>query len=667
MRQLRSYYSNTLSDFLSTPTDQVFGQICSNDQSQDTNINQRNAWLSEISILKDQLKGLHDGYLLFEYTIPRLGKRIDVVLLINNLVFILEFKNLDDKYSTAAYDQVYDYALDLHEFHEQSRRSTIVPIIVATQAPSVVNAFIVDNLVTQPIYCNEHNLAKNIGDAIAKFSAPHPQSTCYSKWETSDYNPTPTIIEAAQALYSGHRVADITRNDAGATNLTVTTSKINEIINHSREHGLKSICFVTGVPGAGKTLVGLDVAAKMTNGPEGRAVFLSGNQPLVTVLQEALAKDSINNMTSKSISDARRKTSAFIQVIHRYRDAYVGNNDVPTEHIAIFDEAQRSWTKDMMEKFMTTKKGISKFPYSESEFLISTMDRHRDWAVIICLVGGGQEIYTGEAGLPEWFESLRRSYPNWDIYVSPNLDNPDYLMGKQWRSVVRGLNIEYYKELHLSVSMRAVRTPKLSTLVDAIIENKQEDARKAFSSISRTYPIFTTRNLSAAKLFCRTRCKGSRRYGLLASSGGIRLKPEGIYVKDNIQIPNWFLGDKGDVRSSYALENAATEFDIQGLELDYAIVAWDADFRYSDGQWSYHNFSGNKWNNIGKTDKKQYLKNTYRVLLTRARHGMIIFVPTGSQLDKTRDPSFYDQTYALLKSIGIPELPPADKASDQHH
>lgn len=656
MRQLQSYYSDTLDEFLRRPVDQVLGSISINDQSQDTNINQRNAWFSEILILKKQLDWLRDSYILFEYTIPRLGKRIDAVLLVNNLIFVLEFKIANDRYSSAACDQAYDYALDLHDFHEQSKNNIIIPIIVATQAPSVENRFDIDNSVAKPICCNEQNLGANIKTAITIFS--NHQQICYQTWENSSYEPTPTIIEAARALYNGHNVADITRNDAGATNLTLTTSKISDIIRYSKQHNLKSICFVTGVPGAGKTLVGLNIAAKRTqNTNDDKAIFLSGNQPLVTVLQEALAKDSVDNGTSKSMSDARRKTSSFIQVIHRYRDAYVGNSNIPAEHIAIFDEAQRSWTKDMIEKFMLTKKGISEFPYSESEFLIGTMNRHKDWAVIICLVGGGQEIYNGEAGLPEWFEALRKSYPNWSIYTSSHLDNPDYLMGKHWKSMVDGLRVNYCDELHLSVSIRALRTPRLSSLVDAIVENRQNDARHAYVNVSETYPIFVTRSLADAKTFCKSQSRGSRRYGLLASSGAMRLKPDGIYVKDKIQVANWFLGEKDDVRSSYFLENAATEFDIQGLELDYAIVAWDADFRYDGGQWHYHRFVGNHWNNVSKQDKKQYLKNTYRVLLTRARRGMIIFVPLGSKNDATRNPIFYDQTYVFLKSIGIPELP----------
>lgn len=656
MRRLQSYYSDTLDEFLDKPVNQILGSISINDQSQDTNINQRNAWFSEISILKKQLDWLRDGYILFEYTIPRLGKRIDTVLLVNNLIFVLEFKIANDRYSSVACDQVYDYALDLHDFHEQSRNNTIIPIVVATQAPSVENRFNIDNSVAKPIYCNERNLGANIKTAITNFS--NHQRICYRTWENSSYEPTPTIIEAARALYNGHNVADITRNDAGATNLTLTTSKISDIIHYSKQHNLKSICFVTGVPGAGKTLVGLDIAAKRTQNTNGdKAIFLSGNQPLVTVLQEALAKDSVDNGTSKSMSDARRKTSSFIQVIHRYRDAYVGSNNTPAEHIAIFDEAQRSWTKDKIEKFMFTKKGISKFPHSESEFLIGTMNRHKDWAVIICLVGGGQEIYNGEAGLPEWFEALRKSYPSWNIYTSSHLDNPDYLMGEHWESIIDGLHINYCNELHLSVSIRALRTPRLSSLVDAIVENRRNDAQRAYVDVRETYPMFITRNLTDAKTFCKSQSKGSRRHGLLASSGAMRLKPDGIYVKDKIQVANWFLGEKDDVRSSYFLENAATEFDIQGLELDYAIVAWDADFRYDGEQWRYHCFAGNHWNNVSKRDKRQYLKNTYRVLLTRARRGMIIFVPLGSKNDTTRNPIFYDQTYAFLKSIGIPELP----------
>lgn len=468
--------------------------------------------------------------------------------------------------------------------------------------------------------------------------------------------PTPTIVEAAQALYRGHNVHEITRNDAGAKNLTVTTQKVNIIIEYSKLNNRKSICFVTGVPGAGKTLVGLNLAIERSDAQKGEhAVFLSGNFPLVTVLQEALARDKVEqskNASSKiDKKTALRETSTFIQIIHKYRDSFVGNENVPPERIAIFDEAQRAWTKSQIANFMAQKKGIDGFQYSEPEFLINTLDRHKDWAVIVCLVGGGQEINTGEAGLIEWFDSLRRSYPDWDVYVSPELNDTEYRRNRTLSSLFDGLNVHQDADLHLATAMRSFRTPDLAAFVKAVLDVDTEEARRLYQRIKDKYPILLTRNLEEAKSWTKSHCQGTTRYGLIASSGALRLKPVGIFVKNEISIANWFLNDKHDVRSSYYLENVVSEFDIQGLELDYTIVAWDGDFRFDGTNWTYNNFVGNKWQNVNSEDKRMYLKNAYRVLLTRARQGMAIYIPYGDSSDDTRKAEYYDKTYEYLKTI----------------
>lgn len=438
----------------------------------------------------------------------------------------------------------------------------------------------------------------------------------------------------------------------------MTTDEINRIIEHSKASHRKSICFVTGVPGAGKTLVGLNIAIQRSDAQQGEhAVFLSGNYPLVTVLQEALARDKVEHEKQRGgripKADALRSTSAFIQIIHKYRDSFVGNHNVPPERVAIFDEAQRAWTQDAIEKFMATKKGVSPFPYSEPEFLISTMDRHQDWAVIICLVGGGQEINTGEAGLPEWFDALRRSFHNWDVYITPQLNDDEYRRGRSWDSMIEGLQTYEHDKLHLATSVRSFRTPCLAAFVKAVLDADTHEAKRLYRKIKDKYPIVITRDLNKAKAWVKDHCQGTTRYGLLASSGALRLKPEGIFVKNDISVANWFLNGKDDVRSSYMLEDVVTEFDIQGLELDYSIVAWDADYRYEDGQWTYHNFSGKSWKYVSADERRLYLKNAYRVLLTRARQGMAIFIPTGSDTDKTRECEWYDGVYHYLREIGV--------------
>lgn len=654
MKSTNYYYSSTITNFLLQKNEEILGTIYSNDPHAETKLQQANTWETEIKILKQQLDGIKEGRILFEYTIPRMGKRVDTIILHENIVFVLEFKCGDSEYRSSTYDQVYDYALDLRNFQKESHNALIVPIIISTQAPASTFNIIDTGHILAPLKCNSSNIRSAIESVCALYQKE--PFFDYIQWQESEYLPTPTIVEAAQALYRGHNVHDITRNDAGTKNLSITTDKINQIIEYSKANHRKSICFVTGVPGAGKTLVGLNVAIERSNAQKGEhAVFLSGNFPLVTVLQEALARDKVeqskNSAAKISKTTALRETSAFIQIIHQYRDSFVGNNNVPPERIAVFDEAQRAWTKPQIAKFMATKKGIEDFKFSEPEFLINTMDRHEDWTVIICLVGGGQEINTGEAGLIEWFDSLKRSYKNWDVYVSSELNDTEYRRDRTLSSLFEGLNVSTEDDLHLSTSIRSFRTPDLAAFVKAILDVEKDKAKNLFQKIKDKYPLLLTRDLEEAKNWIKQQCKGSMRYGLIASSGALRLKPRGIFVKNEINVANWFLNDKFDVRSSYYLEDVVSKFDIQGLELDYSLVAWDGDFRFDGTQWTYNSFVGNRWQKINSDDNKLYLKNAYRVLLTRARQGMVIYVPEGDLFDETRKPEYYDKTYEYLKSV----------------
>lgn len=660
----RAYYSDSIENFLSQSNEEIFGRIASADSFTQTLDTQRSTWNKEIATLKKQLVGITEGRILFEYIIPRMGKRVDVVILHRNIVFLLEFKCGDTEYKRSTYNQVYDYALDLRNFHKESHNKLLVCLMVSDCAPAQPCTITKPDNIIEPIACN----AENIRHAIDSVCVQACESEFdYRGWENSPYMPTPTIIEAAQALYNGHNVEEITRCDAGAENLTQTTSTINQIIEHSKRNNRKSICFVTGVPGAGKTLVGLNIAIQHSDKESAtNAIFLSGNQPLVTVLQEALVRDKVAKEQAKGIritkETAKRQTRAFIQIIHKYRDEYVNDlSTSPPEHIAIFDEAQRAWTHEAIKDFMARKKGITDFPYSEPEFLISTMNRHTDWAVVICLVGGGQEINTGEAGLPEWFDSLRRSFTTWDVYLTPQLKDEEYRRGRTWQSLISDLNVSEQHTLHLNTSIRSFRTPDLATFTKSLLDIDIIAATNIYEKIKEKYPIVITRNLASAKQWIKQRSHGTTRYGLLASSGAKRLKPVGIYVKGGHErtsddIAHWMLNDMDDVRSSYALEEVATEFDIQGLELDFSIVAWDADLRFRQGEWTYHRFSGNKWQTIHNEEKQLYLKNAYRVLLTRARQGMAIFIPSGSTEDTTRKPEFYDELYSYLQTIGITEL-----------
>ena len=659
MGRLNAYYESTIVEFLERSQEAILGTIMGNDISAETRNLQRNTWKEEIGILKRELLDFDEsnGRILFEYTIPRMGKRVDAIVLYQNIVFVLEFKCGSEHYYRADYDQVYDYALDLKNFHEESRHRFIVPILIATEAPHVANEIALKDQVMRPLKCNDSEL----GALIRSVAKGYPQKPfSYDNWIDSPYRPTPTIVEAAQALYMNHDVKEITRNDAGAKNITVTTDAVNQIIDKSKVEGRKSICFVTGVPGAGKTLVGLNLSTQRANAKKDEhAVFLSGNYPLVKVLQEALVENKVNQMERRGLKakkdDERRAVKAFIQIIHKYRDSFVNNDHVPPEHVVIYDEAQRSWNAEQIIKFMKNKKGIHDFQYSEPEFLISTMDRHSDWAVVVCLIGGGQEIYTGEGGLPEWFHALKHRFKDWDIYISDHLKE-EYVMDSTWEEMIGDLDTITVEDLHLSVSLRSFRTPDLADFVKAALDIDCEQAKSCYAKIREKYPIRITRNLDRAKTWVREKARGTQRYGLLATSGALRLKPEGIFVKNKINEAHWFLKGKDDVRSCYAMEDVATEFDVQGLELDYTIVAWDADLRMSHGKWAYKKFKGTEWNNVKKREDQIYLKNAYRVLLTRARQGMVLYIPLGSDEDETRKPIFYDETYRFLTSLGIEEI-----------
>lgn len=666
----RSYYQADIADFFHTDPDKILGELAHNHHFA-LDISQRNAWLEQIENLKQQLSAKWAGQVFFEFSIPRMGKRVDVVLLMNDIVFVLEYKTGAKKHDRHAIDQALDYALDLKNFHEGSHDRYIVPILISTKAASRDN--IIDwykDRVAAPLLCNSTNLSEVISQVMEDLKpqitqpahgfSDNEQEPFTEEWVESGYKPTPTIVEAAQALYQGHNVEEISRSDAGAKNLTHTSNCISDIIEHSKQNRRKSICFVTGVPGAGKTLAGLNISTRTVDkSAEEHAVFLSGNGPLVSVLREALTRDEVARSKQAGISiskkEAAQKVGAFIQNIHHFRDYHLELSSIPHEHVVIFDEAQRAWNQDQAEKFMVNKKGLKSFEMSEPEFLISIMDRREDWSTIVCLIGGGQEINTGEAGLIEWFNALQKSFSHWDVHHSGQLTNKNYNWGEDIGVKLSGLNATENPALHLAVSIRSFRAEKLSAFVGAIIEGNAGEAAQIQKGLGG-YHMVLTRDLDKARLWLRNHARGTERLGLVASSGAMRLKPEGIHVKSKIDPANWFLNGKEDIRSSYYLEDVATEFDIQGLELDWTGVCWDADFRMENNNWAFYNFKGTKWQNINDRYRLVYLANAYRVLLTRARQGMVIFVPNGDDNDHTRPCKFYDGTYDFLKICGIQEI-----------
>ena len=615
------------------------------------------AWEHQINILKNTLTG-YEGNLFFEFSIPRMGKRVDCLLIIKNIIFILEFKVFEKDFKNKDLEQVWDYALDLKNFHQPSRQALLVPILVATDAKSspfeVVLSSLNENLIN-PLKTNAKDLGELLKHILASFQ--NEKAINSQEYVSGSYSPTPTIIEAAINLYNNHNVEEITRNDADATNLNITTNYISETIEYAKNNSKKIICFVTGVPGAGKTLVGLKVATEHLDKEKGNtSVFLSGNKPLVDILQEALARDKVSQEKNKgnkiTKNQARDNIKTFIQIIHHYRDEYLRDKNAPYDHVAIFDEAQRTWNKKQTVDFMERKKGIVCFKYSEPEFLISCLDRHKDWAVIICLVGGGQEINTGEGGITEWLEAIKNSFPKWETRISPNLSNKEYAAEESIYQLQQNNKVLFDRKLHLAVSMRSFRAEYLSKFVKELLDINY-NAKETLKELKDKYPIVLTRDIDKAKEWIKKQARGSERYGIVVSSQAYRLKPLAIDVRTDINYINWFLGDKDDVRSSFFLEDAATEFHIQGLELDWVCLVWDANLRFSEEGWGTFSFKKNKWENIHKDENRKYLINAYRVLLTRARQGIIIIVPEGDKDDKTRNPSFYTPTYDYLKNIGI--------------
>ena len=705
----RCMYQAPLHDFIQQDANAILGIITSSFHGNvpDTAIE---AWKGEIILLQSCLKCWEheDAHILFEYDIPRLGKRIDVVLLLRGIVFCLEFKVGQKDALQADVEQVLDYALDLKNFHLYSEDKPIVPILIPTKYKRHGNALQTSpyhDQIYNPLIVGDDSLGGIISAVVEKSGCAFDPKTWNEKWSISPYSPTPTIIEAARALYENHSVEDITRHEADKVSTDTTIAYIMDVIERSKAQHERSICFVTGVPGAGKTLVGLDVAIKQKSNVgeddrENQAVYLSGNGPLVAVLTEALALDNKRKCDAKGqkkrLSDSRIEVSKFIQMIHRYRDNMLKKIKNPVEngvleidpdkaiengtagygeveHVAIFDEAQRSWTHKRLADYLKrggtygNKLKVPNFPVSEAAFLIWSLDLRKDWSVIVCLVGGGQEINTGEAGISEWIKALNEHYRHWKIYISNKLTAPEYAEGKVNELLEGNPNVTFSEKLHLAVSLRSFRAERLSDFVHALL-TFDEKAKQLYLNVTENkYPVLLTRDINRARMWLRQNARGTSQTGILVSKVAARFKPQAVNVlaQGDEYAVHWFLEDKNDVRSSNYLEEAATEIQVQGLELDFACVLWDADFRYEDGQWGYYKFNGRTaWSAENNEEAKKYMLNAYRVLLTRARQGLVICVPEGNSRmnpegypeDATRLPEFYNGTYEYLKSLGIKEI-----------
>jgi hypothetical protein len=656
----KAYYCNSIPGFIKDTSTSVVGQLVRHTvkfHAFDISSEQEEAWENQIRELQIRLEqhGI-EGDIIFEYDIVRLGKRIDVILLIRHMVFSLEFKNGQRAFTAHDAQQAEDYAIDIKNFHKESEDLYVCPILIATDAEPYAKKQSTDCYPDKQVYLQRENI-ETLVPKISEISKLYGDDgeIDFDKWFNSPYYPTPTIIAAAVEAYSSHHLSEIAQSEAGQDNINACEEKLNEVIAYAEQNKKKCVCFVTGVPGAGKTLVGLDVVAKnLDKGQDNLSVYLSGNGPLVEVLREALkksvrAKKQLNRETEAAIN-------ALIQSSYAFKKDNSSHRHPTPENILIFDEAQRVWNQEKM----TRKHNDPMMAVSEPHLLYSIMDRHQDWAVMVCLVGLGQDIYDGEVGINEWFKCGILDFRGWELFYSPeifgqvedkNIDK-DLILGCD--------RCHQMTELHLKTSIRSFRADKQCQFVDALLDNNPEETKAVYQMISEKYPVYMTRDYQLAKSWVKKQVRGSQRCGVMACSSAQRLKPEGIYVPTEIDVKNWFLAPSDDLRSSNMLEVVASEFKVQGLEIDWGLVCWDADLRRTKkgDDWDYYTFRGTRWNKRNKEDQKRYLVNSYRVLLTRSRQGMIIFVPKGvdPEIDATRDNAYYDGIYNYLLSCGIKEL-----------
>jgi hypothetical protein len=666
---LRAYYRSSIAEFLrASPSEIAFALVDQNGRFgfAELRADAVDAWKDEVALLQAQLSQLCTKIaeaprwgILLEFTIPRRQRRIDVVLLAGYLIFVIEFKS-STTFTAEGKRQVEDYALDLAYFHQPSHNRVIIPILIAPdlqlESPRKVEGNIRTVGTTSP-----HETSHLLFSAIQAETATREPQISFEQWDEGTYEPVPTVIEAATALYQGMSVREIARSHAGQENLAKVADFLLESIRNAQLQRQKVICFVTGIPGAGKTLAGLNFVHCQDIRGEGRPVpvFLSGNGPLIKILQEALARN-FRERNNSTLGDARNRVKTFVQNVHTFVKAHLDDKAAVYENAIVFDEAQRAWSKEKNRKEYEDRS--KNWHISEPEMMLSIMDRHQDWALIVALVGAGQEIHEGEAGLSEWGRALAK-YPQWRILVSPEaLKGGSGIEGSALFDKALGTN-EVIEEpaLHLNISVRSHQAAALAEWVNYVISGNESEAAKLSGSLNQ-FPLVLCRDISQAKQWLLKRTRGKRRCGLIASSGAARLRAHGletaISFRKAYQYPRWFLDwPEDDVRSSCQLEVLATEFEIQGLELDLSGLCWGGDFIWdsSSRQWQTRQFTGSKWRTLIGEKRTQTL-NKYRVLMTRAREGMVIFIPDGDPADLTQDAKGMNDTAEYLIRCGVVPL-----------
>jgi DUF2075 family protein len=657
----------SLTDFMLVGDGQLLGELTEAVAStgiQSTRTTQIETWKTLIKLLKrcacaliDRHQAANGWHLILEYELPRRQKRPDAIFLAEDVILVVEFKVGAKSHDASSRWQVEDYCLNLRDFHEGSSGRSIVPVLCSTAAPCVTSSPATSNSRVTPIrLTNADDLPDTLLSAYLTQHDPRGVPINADIWVDAPYRPTLSIIEAAERLYENHDVREISHSYA--SNLDATTEMLAEIIREARAQQQRYVCFVTGVPGAGKTLTGLNVvhdpSLRAEGGPSG--IFLSGNGPLVKVVRKALVLSQ--KRAGRRRQDSAHEVSTFIQNVHQFLRYHREHpTALPHEHVVVFDEAQRAWDREQMQR----KQGVDS---SEAAELFDVMDRLDGWAVIIALVGGGQEIFLGEAGLEEWGRAVA-ARPRWRVVASPEVVSGGASVSGH-RLFADGVppGIEFRSEplAHLSVGVRSFRAQRLAEWVDAVLNLDIERARSLVPD-HREFPLHFTRDLNAAKAWLRARNQpgNGQRAGLIATSEDQRLRAYGLERSSAFRLDysfeRWFLMPPADVRSSHTLEVAASEFECQGLELDWVGLCWGGDLTPSNtGGWEYRKFRGSAWNQVRGDRERAYVRNRYRVLLTRARLGMVIWVPPGRADDSTLDPTRFDRIAQLLQAVGVPEL-----------
>ena len=661
---MASFYLSTVEQFLSQSPDVLLAQLSTayahrgfTSQYADQTL----TWQRDIQSLQQALSVCDErshsviGWgIILEFSIPRKEKRIDIVLLVRDTIAIIEAKTGDT--GSAAKQQIETYALLLHYFHKASANRRIVPILVSSNDaspdlvalnqreffPQMSSYWIapVTNCSWENLPSLLLNIQNHAGDQISE-----------QQWETSPYFPVPSIIDAATALSSGLSIREIAHSEASEHEIESVGKTIQGYMNTAREQKQHAICFLTGVPGSGKTLIGLSLAHSNEN-KQNPIHFMSGNGPLVKVLQHLFTQESMRKGTRSN--EAKEHARTLIENVHIFARNYTDDDSrAPSNHSIIFDEAQRAWNRAQnMKKF--------KRDYSEPEMLLRIMARHRDWSFVVALVGGGQEINDGEAGLEEWGRALLESKTDWTIYASPEVleGGPSTAGHRLFTDSTTSPSVTTNPHLHLRTSNRSLRAEQLASWVNKVLDGDESGASEI--QVTKRFPIFLTRDLNKMRAKLHAQRKGENRYGLVGSSGAARLRAEGLEPSSSFHAEypweHWYLADSDDIRSSYRCEVFATEFEIQGLELDWIGLCWGGDMIWDSKAWklkAMRHGSPSKWNLIKNPEKLAYRKNAYRVLLTRARQGMVIYVPSGSVDDPTNLPEYFDPTARFLLRCGV--------------